>query len=68
MTLLDVVGVVFAAICAFEIYRAVTRQETRIPPNGMRVAKAEHPVLFRISLGGWGAALIVTAAILWDRL
>lgn len=68
MTFEHFAGLLIAAICAFEIYRAVTRQETRMPPHGVRVSKAEQPVLYWVSLCAWSGFMIASILIVWERL
>lgn len=67
MTFADIVGLAIAAFCAFELYRAVTKQETAIPTTPpLRVSRAEQPVLFRVALAVWFILLLMGLMLVED--
>lgn len=59
MTLADIAGLVLVAFCGFELYCAVTKQETVIPKSSFRVSRAEQPVMFWVATAAWGIFLLV---------
>lgn len=66
MTFVDIIGLAIAAFSAFELYRAVTKQETVVPNSPLRVSRAEQPVLFRVALGMWFILLLAGIVIAGD--
>ncbi len=69
MTVDDFFGLAVIAICAFQVYSAVTNEETTIPGSAaLDFSKAEQPVGYWISLCAWCGFLIASIAIVWGRL
>jgi hypothetical protein len=68
MTFADFAGLALIAFCGFELYCAITRQETHIPNSSFRVSRAEQPVMFWVATFGWGVFLLVGLMLVGDIL